>query len=78
MHLFDWKYSKNGNIVKYYYNLKLFWNRIYSCDGKAVNCHMILQLYAGLLLKKHLLKEAYDAISSFAFSLECYKLIVHR
>ncbi len=45
MHLFDWKYSKNGNIVKYYYNLKLFWNRIYSCDGKAVNCHMILQLY---------------------------------
>ncbi len=24
------------------------------------------------------LKGSYDAISSFAFSLECYKLIVHR
>ncbi len=27
---------------------------------------------------KFLLKVSYDAISSFAFSLECYKLIVHR
>ncbi len=25
-----------------------------------------------------MLKWSYDAISSFAFSLECYKLIVHR
>ncbi len=40
--LFDHKYSKNRNIVKYYYNLKLLlsiWmhlkNVIYSCDCKA-------------------------------------------
>ncbi len=30
------------------------------------------------LSKNPPLKGSYDAISSFAFSLECYKLILHR
>ncbi len=32
----------------------------------------------GHILLTFELKGSYDAISSFAFSLECYKLIVHR
>ncbi len=29
LHLFDQKYSKNGNIVKYYYNIKNFFIWLY-------------------------------------------------
>ncbi len=55
---FDQTYSKNRNIVKYYYNLfyfDAFKMYIYSYDGKAEfsaaitlvfsQCHMILQEY---------------------------------
>ncbi len=34
--------------------------------------------YGKLTLKQFFLKGSYDAISSFPFSLECYKLFVHR
>ncbi len=34
-HLFDQKYSKNHNIVKYYYNVEYIWNITDSCNVKA-------------------------------------------
>ncbi len=37
-----------------------------------------IQIHFFFLQKINILKGSYDAISSFPFSLECYKLIVHR
>jgi len=44
------KYSRNSNIVKYYYYLKLpfyifmYFELTYSCDGRVnFQCHVILQ-----------------------------------
>ncbi len=40
---------------------------------------LMIWSYRGLRLNVvYQLKGSYDAISSFPFSLECYKLIVHR
>jgi len=66
LHLFDKKYNKNSNIVKYYFNFKeLFSIRIYlkhviySCDQTCIFIiitHMILQKsleYDDLMIKRH-------------------------
>ncbi len=49
----------------------LFWMRLISIN------HLTALLYTHYK-NNILLKGSYDAISSFAFSLECYKLLVHR
>ncbi len=63
LHLFDQKYSKNCNIVKYYYKVTVFYfnvfsNVIYSCDQSYIfsiftPVFRVTQKYADLLLKKH-------------------------
>ncbi len=66
LHLCDQKYSKNSNIVKYYYNLKelfsisiyIFLNVIYSCDVKlyfqhhffSFQCHMIFRNHSNMMI----------------------------
>ncbi len=46
LHLFDLEYSKNSNIVKYYYNLK---------QQFFFYFHTFKKNYADLMLKEHLL-----------------------
>ncbi len=48
-----------------------------------INCGLkryiiLLFLQKQLYLSKYKLKGSYDVFSSVSFSLECYKLIVHR
>ncbi len=43
-----------------------------------LNKNQILRLFNQFVHKEIIIKGSYDAISSFPFSLECYKLIVHR
>ncbi len=45
----------------------------FCCDKERNKKHCCINLPRAVVLKG-----SYDAISSFAFSLECYKLIVHR
>ncbi len=66
VHFFDQKYSKNSNIVKYFYNLNncFLFDYILKCSlflwynhYSSLQCHMILHkslYYSDLMLRKHL------------------------
>ncbi len=65
-------------IIGYRYRFKFFISCIPNNNDKISLAICSLLCYLHTEWERLILKGSYDAISSFPFSLECYKLFVHR